>query len=805
MKANENYLFQFLDGSYKKFVVPEYQSAYMWNKERCKQLLDDLMNVYERDLDTYFFGTIVYNVRQNENINEYIIVDGQQRMTTISLLLLAICNYIVENDKHSCAINPMRIKSSYLIDEFATDNQTKLILNSKDYESYNELIQCGRCTESNRLSDNYLYLYECISKMTDQQIEAIYNSIRKFIVVCIQLDANDDPQMILERLNTTGANLHTIDQLKNHMLKELPNFELRTKFYADWLEPLENNITYEKMDDFIKCYLMLKQRNACLSHRLDEEFISYVKKEHKEIKDVLEEMLVYSNYFKQLEEPIKDTYFNQFLDRIKIFDYKMVRPLLMDLLKAEDNGLMHEQEMDACLTIIENYLVRRKICYYSISNLSKVLVRMGLDVENYMEAYDVNYLDAFKHVVLLLDGETRFPDDEQFAKRFVEYEFFDSNSEFVEYILERIENYEDQEYVPVHEKLANDELMIERIMPDKLTDEWSKRLGANSLSIHRTYVNTIGNITLSSYNSDYSYKDFDVKKYLPIKGLKESDLSLNRYVKECGTWTELEIRNRTKLLSEIALKVWCKPDYEVITKPVPEVVIKPSDVHDDGIYSWKDQFDMQGKKLCKVEVFHKKIPVSTTTKGIRKIHEEIFDRYPQVYTEENFEWFSLDRHEFKKFVVLKSKRYINDMVDDNFRMNTVRDVANKLKLKPEDILVKCVDVDVKLEFDVNDEDTYYYDTVGTLAYKLFKDLFRNDCFEEYEINQLKTYEYGAGIFKKMWFPIISDELYAHTGNSDRKRYRIDPIKYHGHDYFITTEWYEDDREALIKWYKNHRY
>ena len=267
MKANENNILRLISGPDKKFIIPVYQRPYSWKKKNCEQLLKDLKDVYERGHKSHFLGSLVYVSENSGSCEEFIIIDGQQRITTVSLLLLAIYNFLLEHPdikikSEDNVEDATKIKNTYLKDENADDvKKLKLKLIQGDDAAYDALIERNRPIENTCVTINYKYFYSEIKKMTLEELEGIYNAIGKLDIVSISLQPHDgdDPQLIFESLNSTGLDLETADKIRNYVLMNMKNKE-QEKFYKNYWESLEQTVGRYDINKFIRYYLAIKTR-----------------------------------------------------------------------------------------------------------------------------------------------------------------------------------------------------------------------------------------------------------------------------------------------------------------------------------------------------------------------------------------------------------------------------------------------------------------------------------------------------------------------------------------------------------------
>ena len=511
MKANENNVLRLISGPDKKFIIPVYQRPYSWKKKNCEQLLKDLKDVYERGHKSHFLGSLVYVSENSGSCEEFIIIDGQQRITTVSLLLLAICNFLIEHpDIKIDSINTTKIKNAYLTDEYA-NNAKKLKL---------------------------------------KQLAGIYSAIGKLDIVSISLQPQngDDPQLIFESLNSTGLDLETADKIRNYVLMNM-NHKEQEKFYKNYWEPLEKTVGDCDINKFIRYYLAIKTRKLYDEKKLYFEFKYYREGSQCSIDVILKDMIEYAGYYRSIVNPKQEkTAYSDILERINKLDMKTCIPLIMDLFKSETNGYITEEKLNKALEVIENFIVRREICSLPTNIFNKLFVQIGAEVDKEIKNNNMDYYDVFCYKLLSKTGKSRFPNNHDFREHFDSYDLYNAKSSMKKYILERLENFGNKELVAVEKLIDEKKLTIEHVMPQTLNDEWKQQLGKNWEIIKEKYLNTIGNLTLTAYNSNYSNLSFQKKKIMEGKGFLSSKLFLNDYIKRCNEWGERQIKKRADIL-----------------------------------------------------------------------------------------------------------------------------------------------------------------------------------------------------------------------------------------------------------------
>ena len=789
MKANESFICRFLDGADKKFVIPVYQRPYSWKKSDCKLLFDDLMTVYREKYSSHFFGSLVYVANDIGGCWEYLIIDGQQRITTTSLLLLAIRNYVTETDI-DVRINPEKITDTYLQDKYAqNENKLKLKLVQGDDTAYDKLINNQKADPDSAVVVNYNFLYEQISQLTPDELTGLYDAIMKLAVVNISLypTEGDDPQLIFESLNSTGQDLEESDKIRNYVLMNM-NSSDQAWFYRQYWEVLERTVSRDDINNFIRFYLAVKNRALPNKKKLYFVFKHYIEDNNLLKEDVLKDMLVYANFYKIVNYPDKtDHSCREVLNRLKKLNVNSTTPLLFDLMMYNQQGVITKTELNEAMRIIENFVIRREICGLPTNALNKLFVSLGSEIGKYIENNDISCLEAFKSAILSKTGKSRFPNNHEFEDKFINYELYNANSIIKKYILEELENYGTKEKIAVEDQINDGTLTIEHIMPQTMNPDWIQVLGDNWELVHSKYIDTIGNLTLTAYNSDYSNLSFAKKKTMPDKGFNFSKLSLNTFVKECDTWGEKQIVDRAKILQKKAQKIWWSP----VTAYKPEF--------DDVWISWDDDFDFTNQVITKIRILGDEISVKNMSDAYRKVNEILYSLDPIEYVHVDEKCISRDASAMRRSAQVGEDVYIEMNLASQEKVNVIIRMMGYFDFDSQDLLFL-----VKKGFDVNDESTYDTVTPGKLAYGLLEDLANRGKLTAEDVELLKTKEYTRETFKKVVYPVLAEHREDHKGKSSRFRYKKKPITVNGEKFFVTGEWFEESKPDLIKWYNERK-
>lgn len=796
MIAKEGYIVRFLDGSDKKFVIPVYQRPYSWKKSNCELLIKDLFEVYNRGYKSHFFGSIVYVENDIGGCNEYIIIDGQQRITTVSLLLLAIRNYITDNNL-DIGINTNKITTAYLTDEYADSaKKLKLKLVQGDDDAYDRLIEKTQPIANNNVTVNYNFFYEILSTLNNSEIKGLYDAIMKLMIVNISLNPHngDDPQLIFESLNSTGLDLEEADKIRNYVLMKMTSVQ-QEKIYRNYWEKLENKVSKEDINKFIRHYLAVKTRELSNENKLYFAFKNYREKNADlPIENILSDILIYADFYNQIKSAkLSDTtpYLN-IIARINKLEVNTVIPLLFDLFNAKSQELLTETEMSECLRAIESYIARRIICGLPTSALNKIFVGMGAEIKRYMDKNGATFLDALKYSILSKNGKSRFPTDHDFAEKFVVYELYNAKPNTRKYFLERLENYNNRERIAVEEQIDNGELTIEHVMPQTLTSEWKESLGEKWELIHSKYIDTIGNLTLTAYNSDYSNLMFVKKKTLADKGFNFSKLSLNSYIKNCDTWSEQQITKRAELLYSWAEKIWQTP---------------ATDFAPDIIEEWAtldDEIDFTNKTILKINLLGDEIACDNITDAYKKVNATLYMLDPVLFAGIENNYHSEISSDLRSPFELSSTMYIETNLSSQHKISILRELFDSFNLDYQDLKfsIRPKQKDMAT-LNLTDESTYYNVTCGELAYQMFTYLLENNKLSQADIDNLMAKEYTREHFKKVVYPALALSREANRGDSKTFRYYKTPVNFNGTDLYISSQWFDESREDLISWFKNY--
>ncbi|WQX58298.1 DUF262 and DUF1524 domain-containing protein [Helicobacter pylori] len=602
MKADAIKLLDFIGKSQEKqFVIPIYQRVYSWEKEQCKQLWDDIIKTGGNDqIEGHFIGSIVFvhDGIYTTNHNELLIIDGQQRLTTITLLFIALRDHLNDEDEFLEKFSRQKIRNRYLINSNEKgDKKFKLILSEPDRDTLLSLIDKNKrkpIEPSVKIVENFKLFEEWISENTDK-LETIFKGLDKLMIVWIALKKEkDDPQLIFESMNSKGIELTQTDLIRNYIIMET-EVEKQEDFYNQYWRAMEENFKQSekqsKREDlfnkFVRHYLTIKIGKTPNEKKVYEAFKDYQQKEGIEIEDLLKDLQKYCGYFCQIafkKEADKDL--NKALSFLVDLEMDVIYPLLLELYSDYSDGVLSNQDFTPIIALIESYICRRAVCGLGTNSLNKVFpfVTKKINKDQYRESIKAHFLSLEKTT-------GKFPKDSEFRDSLITIDFYHFKK--IKYFLERLEKLDTEE--PVDTQKCN----IEHIMPQTLTPEWQRDLGENFEAIHEKYLHTIGNLTLTGYNNKYSNKSFQEKRDME-KGFKQSPLRLNQSLRGLEVFGEEQIKKRANDLADWALKIWTYPklDAETLEKYKPK---KEKKVYDLSSYKFgshsRELFDILSKEI----------------------------------------------------------------------------------------------------------------------------------------------------------------------------------------------------------------
>lgn len=558
MKATEAKLLDFLKKS-PQFVIPIYQRTYSWSEQQCRQFWDDIMRAGSSEaIAAHFIGSVVYiekGLYQVSSQSPLLVIDGQQRLTTAMLLLEALSRHLGDSEPIE-GFSAKKLRNYYLLNPLEDGERGyKLILTQTDKDSLLALVtQKPLPTDGSlRIQENFDFFDTQIAQLGGN-LEQLCRGLAKVIIVDIALSRDqDNPQLIFESMNSTGKALSQADLIRNFVLMGLdPNHQ--TKLYQDHWRPMEVEFGQEGYDDyfdsFMRHYLTVKTGDI---PRIDGVYDAFKQHAHKAevvaagVDELVADIHSFARYFcamalgketdKQLATAFKD---------VRELKVDVAYPFLLELYHDYSQGQLKHEDFYSAVRLLEAYVFRRAICAIPTNSMNKTFATFhkALRKERYLESIKAHFLS--------LPTYKRFPSDEEFKRELSHRDLYNFRSR--SYWLRRLENFERKERVSLHD------YTIEHIMPqnENLSTQWKNELGAEWARVHETLLHTLGNLTLTGYNSEYSDRPFAEKRDMQ-GGFKQSPLVLNEGLGFVELWDEEAIKSRATKLANHAVKVWAAP------------------------------------------------------------------------------------------------------------------------------------------------------------------------------------------------------------------------------------------------------
>ena len=583
MKASPIQLFKFLQKQDTQFVIPIYQRNYDWTEEQCQQLLDDIIEIGKRpkeEAKVHFIGSIVYVCNDEyttEEVEQLVIIDGQQRITTITLMLIALYHFAENEGDNNLAGT---IYDYYLINRNATDDSFKIKLKATDNNERDvRLLLDNRPipnSEYSNIKNNYNFFMKNITK---ENRDLIYEGFRRLLFVEIRLErGKDNAQKIFESLNSTGLDLSQADLIRNYILMGLEPAE-QTRLFNRYWAIIESNTKLDGtsyVSDFIRDFLTMKFGDIPNKNRVYYTFKHKFRiEENLNLDEILGEILNYSDIYKMLINPqiISDSDIRREISYLKYIEVNVSYPFLLQVIDDYVHEYISKEVLLNILKFIQSYVCRRFILDLPTNALNKIFMTL------YKQINKEDYENSLYYHILTRSGKVRIPTDAEILNYLRDKDLYNARSKMKLYILERMENFETKEPITI---IGNSDITIEHIFPQKPEAVWKKELGdAEYKSFLERYLHTIGNLTLSGNNGALGNKTFLEKKHMNKDGGEQgyifSRLWLNRSLRDFNEWNISNYNSRTQLLENRFLSIWPLPKVNEI-KDIPEFNICEMDL-----------------------------------------------------------------------------------------------------------------------------------------------------------------------------------------------------------------------------------
>ena len=663
-----------------QFVIPIYQRNYDWTESHCQQLLDDIIDVGNRSKDEskmHFIGSIVYICNDEyttEEIAKFVIIDGQQRLTTVTLLLLAIYHHALSLGEQQFA---EKIWEYYIINKNAEYEEYKIKLkttadNNNDLEKLLRDEPQQSINKFSNIRNNYNFFR---NKLKENDFNVIYEGFRRLLFVEIKLErGKDNAQKIFESLNSTGLDLSQADLIRNYVLMELEPTE-QTRLYKKYWANIEQNtqlnaVSY--MSDFIRDYLTLTKGDIPNKNTVYSAFKKlYRIEEIGSMEHILENMLRYSFVYRALIAPeqYNDNEISRELKYINYIEINVSYPFLMQVMDDYNNGIISKETLINILQFVQTYSCRRFILDLPTNSLNKIFMNL------YKQIDKSDYEQSLYRHIMTRTGKVRIPSDFEIENSLINKDLYNAKSKMKLYILERLENFENKEIVTI---IDNPDITIEHIFPQNPDPRWKQQLNSSEYDeFSNIHLHTIGNLTLSGNNGALGNKHFVEKKEMnndnKEQGYKYSRLWLNRYLNEIDTWNIEKYQERSKLMFLRFKKVWKLPEVSGIEE-APELNIFDID-------------DPTGKHIEYAIFFGKQLS-GNEYKGIKLytyLIDELYKLQPDIFLTDFFDLLRLkeDSQELIRCQKLNSTYYYDTNLSYMQMFSNLKRILSKMEITDE--------------------------------------------------------------------------------------------------------------------------
>lgn len=598
MKATEAKLLGYLQKSCQ-FIIPIYQRTYSWTIKQCEELWRDILRAgRDESVTGHFLGSVVYvekGLYSVSSIPQLLVIDGQQRLTTVSLLIAALSRALEEGETVE-GINSRKLVNYYLLNaEEDGDLRHKLLLTQTDRDTLIRIVENSPLptNRSLRIEENFSFFRDQLKKAAGE-LDIVYNGLSKLLIVDIALNReHDNPQLIFESLNSTGLDLSQADLIRNFVLMGLEPKAQRQLYETYWY-PMERSFgqtDYSRhFDRFMRDYLTVKTGAIPNIQEVYVAFKQYVnRKDVGTVNEIVADIYRYSEYFvaialdgendKELAEAFAD------INTLKV---DVAYPFLLEMYHDYVINRLGKVDFLQALRLVESYVFRRAVCGIPTNSLNKTFANLA------RELHKERYLESLQATFQLMTSYRRFPDDDEFTRELRVKDLYNFRNR--NYWLRRLENHGRKERVNV------EEYTIEHIMPqnEDLSPTWCAELGPEWQTIHAQYLHTLGNLTLTGYNSELSDRPFLEKRNME-GGFAESPLRLNRGLGKVERWSEEAIQQRADNLAKLATEVWTVPRLS------SHIVDSHKPKRGQLIYTIEDHPHLQGAILELFEQFRKQV------------------------------------------------------------------------------------------------------------------------------------------------------------------------------------------------------
>ena len=694
MKGYAKPLHEFISGQQIQFVIPVYQRNYDWLIDNCDQLFSDLTKLSRSDRHSHFFGSIVTS-SAGSGFNRFVI-DGQQRLTTISLLLLAGIKAV--NDGTLEIKNEYRKEEAYDLFLNAkycnSERKIKLVPIENDRIAYDEIFnEEDSFDEDSKVTRNYRHFYDLLTKKPQAlSFDQLLDAIERLQIISIELDSDDDAQLIFESLNSTGLALTEADKIRNYLLMSLTPEEQQVCFKNYW-QKIEQ-ATENQPTKFLRDYLTIQQQ---LQRPVRQSNIYYEWKKYMDGHDRKEElvkMLEYAHYYQQVTEAkLSTAKLSEKMRHICNIETDVTNVFFIQFLKYASANNLSEDEILKVIDLVENYLARRIVCNMPGNALTQVFCALHKDVVKSIEEYSSanvklgnSYSDILVYHIMRRDGNYQLPRDMQFVESIKTRDAYHMLKPFQIFLFERLENSVHGEYNDVATDMKKKDATIEHIMPQTLNGDWKAMLGDNFEEIQDKYLHTFANLTLTGINSELSNKAFEIKRDGKkigneiYPGYKNSKYRLTKNVTLCDKWTETELQNRCNEIVATFLRLY----------PLPQTTFKPLPKPVDEASLDEETFSPTNRNLKGFRLFGNEYNETTWKGMLLQVVKLVMERYTDIvdtlYDAEGFFW-SAKQADTRYCTMIAPQKYLWTSMDNRSKLRCLRFLFEKCDIAESELVL----------------------------------------------------------------------------------------------------------------------
>ena len=694
MKGYAKPLLEIICGPQIQFVIPVYQRNYDWLIDNCDQLFSDLVKLSRSNRCSHFFGSIVTS--SADSSYNRLVIDGQQRLTTISLLLLAGIKAVkdgaieISEDSKIDEAYEVFLKAKFCNSE----RKIKLVPIENDRIAYDKIFnEEDSFDEDSKVTRNYRHFYDLLTRKPQTlSFDQLLDTIKRLQIISIELDCDDDAQLIFESLNSTGLALTEADKIRNYLLMSLTPEEQQMCFKNYW-QNIEQ-ATENQPTKFLRDYLTIQQQ---LQRPVRQSNIYYEWKKYMdghERKEELVKMLDYAHYYQQVTEAkLSTAKLSEKMRHICNIETDVTNVFFIQFLRYASANSLSEDEIFKVIDLVENYLARRIVCNMPGNALTQVFCALHKDVLKSIEEYSSanvelgnSYSDILAYHIMRRDGNYQLPRDMQFVESIKTRDAYHMLKPFQIFLFERLENSVHGEYNDVATDMKKKDATIEHIMPQTLNGDWKAMLGDNFEEIQDKYLHTFANLTLTGINSELSNKPFEIKRDGKkigneiYPGYKNSKYRLTKNVTLCDKWTEIELQNRCNEIVATFLRLY----------PLPQTTFKPLPKPVDEASLDEETFSPTNRILKGFRLFGNEYNETTWKGMLLHVVKLVIERYTDIvdtlYDAEGYFW-SAKQADTRYCTMIAPQKYLWTSMDNRSKLRCLRFLFEKCDIAESELVL----------------------------------------------------------------------------------------------------------------------